>query len=60
MVYKSKDSNIKISLRENEGNAKLRSLILKKGKRNVSAFKKAFGTEPDFPSVEMIREKAWS
>ncbi len=41
------------------GNAKLRAIILKKGKRDLSLFRKAFGKDPDFPSIDTIRKIAW-
>ncbi len=55
----SSNRNTDPKLKENNGNNKLLALIIKKGKRDVSGFKKAFGQVPDFPSIESVREKAW-
>jgi len=38
---------------------KLLALILKKGKRDTTNFRKSFGKDPDFPSVDTIRKTAW-
>jgi hypothetical protein len=43
-------------MEERNGNAKLWALIRKKGKRDMSNFKKAFGKDPDFPSVHYLRK----
>lgn len=59
MISRDKNANIKTALKDRDTNDKLLALILKKGKRDVSLFKKAFGSEPDFPPIEIIRENAW-
>ena len=53
------DKNTETSTNASEGNAKLQMLIQKKGKRNISGFKKSFGEYPDFPSIVQIRKIAW-
>ena len=59
MISKDKDRRVSLKSTESNGNAALEALVLKKGKRNVSEFKKLFGIDPDFPSVEEMRKAAW-
>ena len=59
MVQRDKNTRMKIKLNANNGNDKLLALIVKKGKRDITRFKKSFGKDPDFPSIDFIRETAW-
>ena len=60
MISDGKKSKKVISpVKLESSNSKLLAVILKKGKRDMSAFKKAFGKYPDVPSVATIRKTAW-
>ena len=61
MTSRNKNAGVPKRLSKKDGahSVELLALIIKKGKRDMASFKKAFGKDPDFPPLATIRKTAW-